>query len=64
MLAGDGQRGRARLDGGMLRLSMTMRVNGVMLGLANCDMQLAPDLRSMTGMCNGPNGPFPAQIFR
>lgn len=58
---GDGQ---GQLDGGLLRLAMTMRMNGVVMGTANCDMQAAPDQRSYTGMCMGPNGPFPAQMFR
>jgi len=56
--------GRGRFDGSVLKLSMTMTVNGVHLGTANCDMQAAPDHRSFTGMCQGPNGPFPAQFYR
>lgn len=56
--------GRGQLDGNLLRLAMTVSVNGQFLGNANCDLQPAPDLRSWTGMCMGPNGPFAAQMFR
>lgn len=56
--------GQGRFDGQMLRLAMTMYLNGLVMGVANCDMQAAPDGRSYTGMCNGPNGILPAQIFR
>jgi hypothetical protein len=56
--------GVGRLEGGLLRLSLTMQLNGVVLGSANCDLQRAPDGRSYTGMCMGPNGPFAAQMFR
>lgn len=56
--------GRGQLEGHLLRLAMTLNVNGQFLGNANCDLQPAPDLRSWTGMCMGPNGPFAAQMFR
>jgi len=56
--------GHGRFDGSVLKLAMTMTVNGVALGTANCDMHPAPDRRSFTGMCQGPNGAFPAQFFR
>lgn len=56
--------GQGRFDGQILRLAMTMYLNGLVMGVANCDMQAAPDGRSYTGMCNGPNGVLPAQMFR
>jgi len=56
--------GQGRFDGQVLRLAMTMYLNGLVMGVANCDMQPAPDGRSYTGVCNGPNGILPAQIFR
>jgi hypothetical protein len=56
--------GRGQLEGQLLRLSMSMTVNGQFFGTANCDLQPAPDLRSWTGMCMGPNGAFAAQMFR
>lgn len=56
--------GEGRLEGGLLRVSMTMLFNGQPTGVANCDLQLAPDGRSMTGACRGPGGVTPAQIFR
>ena len=56
--------GRGQLEGQLLRLAMSVSVNGQFLGNANCDLQPAPDLRSWTGMCMGPNGPFAAQMFR
>lgn len=56
--------GRGQFEGQLLRLAMAMSVNGQFLGTANCDMQPAPDHRSWTGVCMGPNGAFPAQMFR
>jgi hypothetical protein len=56
--------GRGELEGNLLRLQMVMQLNGVALGNLNCNMQGAPDMRSFTGLCAGPNGQFPAQIFR
>ena len=56
--------GHGEFDGGLLRLALTLQVQGQFMGTANCDMQAAPDHRSFTGSCMGPNGPFPAQFFR
>lgn len=56
--------GQGRFEGPLLRLSMTMQVDGVVVGNAQCDMQAAPDQRSYTGLCQGPDGSFPAQFFR
>jgi hypothetical protein len=56
--------GRGQLDGDTLRLTMTLRVQGVVLGSANCDLQPSPDRSTWAGMCMGPNGAFMAQMFR
>jgi hypothetical protein len=58
---GDGQ---GRLEGRVLRVNLTMMLGGQPTGVANCDLELAPDGRSMTGDCRGPGGVTPAQIFR
>jgi len=55
--------GQGSFDGTLLRLSFTMFLNGVAMH-ANCNLQPAPDLQSLTGMCSGPNGAFPAHMFR
>jgi hypothetical protein len=56
--------GRGRLDGQMLRVTMTVYTYGVASGIANCDLQAAADGRSYSGMCSGTNGVFPARIYR
>lgn len=56
--------GEGQLDGALLRLSMTLAPNGVPLGVVNCNMQASPDFSRFIGMCQGPNGQFPAQMFR
>lgn len=56
--------GRGELEGGLLRVQMSMQLNGVFLGNLVCDMHGAADMRSFTGACMGPNGQFPAQFFR
>jgi hypothetical protein len=56
--------GRGELQGSLLRIQMTMQLNGMLLGNLVCDMQAAPDMRSFTGSCLGPRGQFPAQFFR
>ncbi len=56
--------GHGEFDGALLRVALTMRMQGGALGSANCDLQPAPDGRSFSGLCMGPNGAFPAQIFR
>ncbi len=56
--------GHGQFDGQVLRLALTLQVQGRVMGTANCDMHPAPDHRSYTGQCMGPNGPFPAQFFR
>jgi hypothetical protein len=56
--------GRGELEGSLLRVQMSMQLNGVFLGNLVCDMHGAADMRSFTGACMGPNGQFPAQFFR
>ncbi len=56
--------GAGELEGNMLRLQMTLQMNGMFLGNLVCNMQGAPDMRSFTGMCIGPRGQFAAQFFR
>lgn len=56
--------GRGRLDGSMLRVTMTTYAYGVVSGTATCDMQAADDGRSYSGMCSGTSGVFPAHIYR
>lgn len=57
-------RGRGEIDGDMLRLDVSLQVPGTPFARLNCDMQAAPDRRSFVGSCMGPNGQFPARIFR
>jgi hypothetical protein len=56
--------GGGELEGSLLRLSMTLSVQGLPPATANCNMQAAPDFRSFTGMCSSPNGAFAAHFFR
>ena len=56
--------GSGELEGNVLRLQMTMQLNGVFMGNLICNMQAAPDMRSFTGTCAGPRGQFGAQFFR
>ena len=56
--------GSGSFDGVTLRLALTLRVQGVVMGNANCDLQAGPQHESFAGMCMGPNGPFMAQMFR
>lgn len=56
--------GWGELEGSLLRVQMSLQLNGVFFGNLVCDMQGAPDMRSFTGMCIGPRGQFPAQFFR
>jgi len=55
--------GRGELDGMLLRLAMSFNINGK-VHAANCDMQIAPDLASMTGQCTSRESTFAAQLFR
>ncbi|HEV8691995.1 MAG TPA: toll/interleukin-1 receptor domain-containing protein, partial [Ideonella sp.] len=55
--------GSGELEGNLLRLQMSMQLNGTFLGNLVCNMQAAPDMRSFTGLCVGPRGQFPAQFF-
>ena len=56
--------GEAELDAnGLLRMSLNWAFNG-QVGSALCNLQLAADARSMIGTCLGPQGQFPAQLFR
>ena len=56
--------GRGRLEGLLLRLTMSMRLPNAPVLAVNCNMQAAPDFQSFTGICQGPVGQFPAQFFR
>lgn len=56
--------GEGQIDGSLLRLSMSLVLNGVPMGAANCNMQASPDFSRFVGVCQGPNGPFQAQMFR
>lgn len=56
--------GQGQLDGQVLNLTMTMAINGVPLAAANCSLLGSPDFSRFAGNCQGPNGPFAAQMFR
>jgi TIR domain len=56
--------GTAEIEGQLMRVSLSMQVQGVNLGNLVCDMQAAPDFRRFVGLCMGPNGQTQAQIFR
>ena len=56
--------GQGQLDGNLLRLSMSMVINGVPLAAANCNLQATPDFSRFAGICSGPGGQFTAQMFR
>lgn len=56
--------GQGELDGSLLRITMSMIINGVPLGSANCNLQASPDYQRFVGLCQGPNGQFQAQMFR
>jgi hypothetical protein len=56
--------GSGELEGHLLRLSMTLSLQGVALGNLNCNMQATPDFRAFGGICSGPTGQFQAQFFR
>ena len=56
-------RGRGQYADGTLRLMLTASgPNGSLT--VNCDMQATLGPTHWAGMCLGPNGPFPAQMFR
>ncbi|MEO8281680.1 MAG: toll/interleukin-1 receptor domain-containing protein [Ideonella sp.] len=56
--------GRGQIDGQLLRLTMTMVINGVPLAAANCNLLGTPDFSRFAGTCESSNGPFAAQMFR
>ncbi len=56
--------GQGQLDGQLLRLTMTMMINGVPLAAVNCNLQAPPDFSRFAGVCQGPTGQFAAQMFR
>lgn len=56
--------GEGQIDGALLRLSMSLVINGVPLGAANCNLQGSPDFSRFAGVCQTQNGPFQAQMFR
>ncbi len=57
-------RGRGEIDGTMMRLAVSLQVEGTPFARLACDLQAAPDRQSFAGVCIGPNRQFPARIFR
>jgi len=55
--------GQGTLNGSTLQLGLMLTANGVNFSVS-CNMTGAPDNRSYTGLCNGPQGQFPAHFFR
>jgi len=55
--------GQGTLNGSNLQLGLMVTANGVNFSVS-CNMTGAPDNRSFTGLCNGPQGQFPAHFFR
>ena len=55
--------GQGLLNGASLQIGLMVAVNGMPVQI-NCNMSGAPDNRSYTGLCNGPQGQFPAHFFR
>jgi hypothetical protein len=56
--------GQGQIDGNLMRLTLTMVINGVPLASASCNMQASPDFNRYAGACEGPGGQFMAQMFR
>lgn len=56
--------GEGRFDGRQLVLAMTMPLPGGGVAQLACQLQIAPGGASMTGLCQGPTGVTPAQIYR
>jgi hypothetical protein len=56
--------GEGRFDGRLLVLAMSMPLPGGGIGQLACELQVAADRASMTGLCQGPMGITPAQIYR
>ena len=48
----------------MLRVNLSLQMQGVHMANAQCNLQLSPDFRALTGLCAGPNGQYPVQLFR
>ena len=59
--AGDGT---GEFDGDMLRVTLDRREFGNFVGTVHCELRAGPELRSFSGACVGPDGPFEAHIFR
>lgn len=55
--------GQGTLNGSNLQISLMVTANGANFSVS-CNMTGAPDNRSYTGLCNGPQGQFPAHFFR
>ncbi len=55
--------GQGLLDGAKLQLGLMLNANGMNVAV-RCEMTGAPDNRSYTGLCIGPQGQFPAHFFR
>lgn len=56
--------GSGELQGQLLRVNLSLQMQGVHMANARCELQLSPDLRALTGLCAGPNGQYPVQLFR
>jgi len=55
--------GQGQVNGSNLQIGLMVAANGMTMSV-NCNMTGAPDNRSYTGICNGPQGQFPAHFFR
>ncbi len=55
--------GQGQLNGSNLQIGLMVAANGMTMSVS-CNMTGAPDNRSYTGICNGPQGQFPAHFFR
>lgn len=55
--------GQGALNGSLLQLGLMLNANGMNMS-ATCNMTAAPDNRSYTGVCTGPQGQFAAHFFR
>lgn len=55
--------GQGQLNGSNLQIGLMVAANGMTMSVS-CNMTGSPDNRSYTGICNGPQGQFPAHFFR
>lgn len=56
--------GQGQFDNGVLRLTMSMVVNGIPVASVNCNLQGSAGNTRFAGPCQGPTGQFVAQMFR